>query len=245
MVPEKDASVAEIWEDLGTGAYYDENGNLWWYSAIAEVSDDGGVNMIPQDPFDPCPYFQQHQLPDDSVISIAISDENPCEHCLSSLFSSSSMSQYIIDYWWLASQANYQNLISLGHGAELCVTIPNDYTRIYVQFETNCTFSTQKTFWYYKDIDLDPCLISEPRLANETTIEIYPNPVSNILSLQMSNESSSSIKLYDMNGQLVFEEINLPEINSMQIDVSNYNSGIYILVVNNGSESEAIKVQIK
>jgi hypothetical protein len=60
----------------------------------------------------------------------------------------------------------------------------------------------------------------------------YPNPVQTILHINSSdNKPLNEIKMYDMFGRIVFE--NHSYKNSTQLDVSNIESGIYILSINN------------
>jgi len=76
---------------------------------------------------------------------------------------------------------------------------------------------------------------------NNRSISCYPNPVQTILHIKSSdNKPLNEIKMYDMFGRIVFEKISCK--NSIQIDVSNIESGIYILRTNNQySEKNLIK----
>jgi serine protease AprX len=77
------------------------------------------------------------------------------------------------------------------------------------------------------------------RFVNATTI--YPNPVNSIFTLKTNNNNLSgvSIKIFNLLGKKVFEERNL---RSNRVQVSNLNSGIYILKVISGTSQKTIKL---
>ncbi len=57
---------------------------------------------------------------------------------------------------------------------------------------------------------------------------IYPNPANEWVTIYFSGESSKLVQVYDLSGQLVFERQLNP---SEQISVSDWESGIYIVVI--------------
>jgi Secretion system C-terminal sorting domain len=91
------------------------------------------------------------------------------------------------------------------------------------------------------------------RLAAETTvpteITIYPNPVSEQLSIQFNVEADGIrvAELHDMNGRLIISEVvSGTEANHTHIiDVQALNKGLYLLRVNDGSTSTVTKVIIE
>lgn len=57
--------------------------------------------------------------------------------------------------------------------------------------------------------------------------KVYPNPTHGLFTLELDKNTSSNIKLFSMNGQLIKEmEMNNNQVN---IDLSGYETGIYIL----------------
>ncbi|MFY1048063.1 T9SS type A sorting domain-containing protein [Chryseobacterium sp. GP-SGM7] len=70
-------------------------------------------------------------------------------------------------------------------------------------------------------------------LTLEKNIKIYPNPVSDFLMIE-SKERIGKISIFDMSGKLI-EVINADESQSQKINVSNYNTGKYILTLENKS----------
>ena len=69
----------------------------------------------------------------------------------------------------------------------------------------------------------------------ESQIKIYPNPTNQNLNIEYNLSANKwiAIKVYNPLGQLVFTKNNLPNSGSLQIDVSNFEEGIYFIDFNN------------
>lgn len=77
---------------------------------------------------------------------------------------------------------------------------------------------------------------------NEDNIEfyIYPNPIKTSEKLKIiTNNNVNNVKIYDLQGNLIFE--NLINLNSFELDISTYITGVYILKINDVSEKFIIK----
>lgn len=75
--------------------------------------------------------------------------------------------------------------------------------------------------------------LSEPSFETKK-FNLYPNPVTNILNIQGSNDvlQNARLELYDVTGKsLAFETI-ATDANFVSINVSHLNSGIYFLKIN-------------
>ncbi len=71
-------------------------------------------------------------------------------------------------------------------------------------------------------------------------ISVYPNPVKDILTIENYNFTKASI--YSILGELLEEKLNDNFSNTSQIDMTNYSKGMYILVLENETESKSIKI---
>ena len=65
-------------------------------------------------------------------------------------------------------------------------------------------------------------------------MSVYPNPITNIVNIQYTNSVQTEMKdiqLYDAYGKLlgVFETNNYSPIQTIQIDMSRFSSGIYFV----------------
>lgn len=78
----------------------------------------------------------------------------------------------------------------------------------------------------------------------EFSLEVYPNPVVNSFKLNYSSSSNEDVKVatYDLTGKLV-ESLNVKyaDIND-QVMGNDYNAGVYILVLKQGSINKSLKV---
>jgi hypothetical protein len=68
--------------------------------------------------------------------------------------------------------------------------------------------------------------------------EVYPNPAKNILNL--FNEENSEISLYSVSGNLIWHSFSVQK--NMQLDVSSFARGIYILKLRNNESVRTLKV---
>jgi|GEM_PF-1786664 len=70
---------------------------------------------------------------------------------------------------------------------------------------------------------------------------IFPNPAQKELQVSASNKSISSIDIYDVNGKLQIEQLFDANTTKVKIDISNFNQGLYILIINKIAKYNFIK----
>ncbi len=79
---------------------------------------------------------------------------------------------------------------------------------------------------------------------NQVPVQVYPNPVDDLLNLSFESEGAYSISLSDMNGVVVYKT--KAGGTSHTIDVSSYASGTYILSVENAERKRTVvKVMVR
>ncbi|MCC7333089.1 MAG: proprotein convertase P-domain-containing protein [Flavobacteriales bacterium] len=78
-------------------------------------------------------------------------------------------------------------------------------------------------------------------LFDASNINIYPNPTSDILTVDFGKNSIEKIKLIDMQGKVVYSLENITS-NTEKIDMSQFNNGIYILQMEGKEINKTIKV---
>jgi hypothetical protein len=61
--------------------------------------------------------------------------------------------------------------------------------------------------------------------VNDLEVSVYPNPTSNLLNFT-SNHEIDLIEIYDLSGKRINSFVN-----TKSIDISNYNSGVYIVKI--------------
>jgi|GEM_PF-1783075 len=77
---------------------------------------------------------------------------------------------------------------------------------------------------------------------NESNISIYPNPVTDVLNIEINDLSIAQAKLFDISGKLLLNQsIN----NAAQLNLNNFASGLYLLIIEKDGKQFQQKVQIK
>lgn len=76
------------------------------------------------------------------------------------------------------------------------------------------------------------------------SIAVYPNPTLDIIKITMDGSSEPiNINVYDVNGKLIYSELNIaPNTQLVEVDLSNHESGNYMVRINAGSEEISIPV---
>lgn len=87
----------------------------------------------------------------------------------------------------------------------------------------------------------DPIITIE-ELTNEG-ISIYPNPSSGVFNVESFNSGNYMIEISDINGKMIYSKINLDE--NIQIDLSKYSKGIYIIRIKSVNEIRTAKIVLK
>ena len=69
-------------------------------------------------------------------------------------------------------------------------------------------------------------------LSNSSVVKneffIYPNPANDLLNIESPNSPINKYEIYDMQGRLVANTATT-EVNSLQVDLQSYNTGVYII----------------
>ena len=102
--------------------------------------------------------------------------------------------------------------------------------------------SNNKSGWL-KDTNasysVDCGVLDVDEFDNEIQVTIYPNPVSNLLKIRRTNAIKiNTIKVLDTQGKLIFKEDN----NFNQIDLSNLNQGLYIIIFETDNSTFSRKI---
>lgn len=77
---------------------------------------------------------------------------------------------------------------------------------------------------------------------NETNINVYPNPVTDVLNVEINGVDIVQANLFDISGKLLLSQsIN----NTTQLNLADFASGLYLLVIKKDGEQFQQKVQVK
>ncbi len=73
---------------------------------------------------------------------------------------------------------------------------------------------------------------------DNSNFTLYPNPTSSILNIEIQNIiSNGTLEIYDMLGKQIFNQT-ITSNNLSQIDVSSYNSGLYLIKISSENSAE-------
>jgi len=71
-------------------------------------------------------------------------------------------------------------------------------------------------------------------------IQIYPNPTSGVFNIYISDNSNNTISIYDITGKIIFDKKECE--NNIEIDLSPYSQGVYIIKIINDTGISFAKV---
>lgn len=81
-------------------------------------------------------------------------------------------------------------------------------------------------------------LLSVDDLNASSSFSVYPNPSSSVLNIELNgNQTGLSYQVFDVLGKQIITET-LESGTLSQIDVSNWNSGLYLIKISNGDQTE-------
>lgn len=106
--------------------------------------------------------------------------------------------------------------------------------------------SSGTTYYRLNQIDNDGkskfSEISTVNIKSAVTLSVYPNPVENSLSISHPIASNkANIKIFNLEGKTVFQQALIANTTSSQIDVSQFTSGSYLIVLEDQSEKSSLK----
>jgi M6 family metalloprotease-like protein len=76
---------------------------------------------------------------------------------------------------------------------------------------------------------------------NNVTLSVYPNPTKDRITID-SNGEIKSIEIYSITGAKIYSKPSISNSASNEVDLSDFQNGMYILVVNDGVKRHTIKI---
>jgi len=93
-------------------------------------------------------------------------------------------------------------------------------------------------------IILEEIILSINDIENEKIISVFPNPSSEIINVSISNSEIKSIEVFNILGEKI-ATFQLQNVSNTEIDISNLNSGVYLLRIFDTSNKITLKKIIK
>lgn len=78
-----------------------------------------------------------------------------------------------------------------------------------------------------------PTTTSQQEITSQNEEHLFPNPASNSITINTSEMLGESVKIYDVSGQLLFQQT--VNSNSMSVDISALSSGLYFVQVSSST----------
>lgn len=147
-----------------------------------------------------------------------------------------------INFGIVSSNTNPDGVHSFTSNIPVGVNISN-YTKVFFYC---VTFSQFWDFGTITPFTSANCSVLGTDDFTKNNFEVYPNPVSNELNIDLNSfsENGLSAKIYNTLGSLV-ETKNTISIEKNKVDVSQLNNGIYFIEINNKENERVIKRFIK
>jgi DUF971 family protein len=139
----------------------------------------------------------------------------------------------------------YSWTVTSGNAADVTIASPDQLT-------TDVTISALGD--YVLQISVSDGEVSTTRTVSITTqipesiealgsgVRMYPNPASDVLTIELQNVGPSDIRIFDLTGKPVYIDRHVNS--STEIDVSGFESGIYFVTVTFGKESVISRLNI-
>jgi hypothetical protein len=89
------------------------------------------------------------------------------------------------------------------------------------------------------DITLESSVTSLIEKSKKNTVLLFPNPTTDYVNVELNSEEPSNLKIWSIRGELIFE---MNEVsNTIQIDVSDFPNGTYLIGINQDNGMNHVK----
>jgi hypothetical protein len=87
------------------------------------------------------------------------------------------------------------------------------------------------------------CIVGMDEEERMVMVDVWPNPTSEVLNLELQQQGMAEVQLYDMAGKLVLQKQTTQQREA--IDVSTFENGLYLLTVVQGDMKTTAKVMVQ
>ncbi|MDR2979198.1 MAG: T9SS type A sorting domain-containing protein [Bacteroidales bacterium] len=117
----------------------------------------------------------------------------------------------------------------------------------YLQMFPSRILNTPANTYYYPEISLtttcNDCDIFSVKDIEKKSITVRPNPATNMFTVDLEENGSAQVQLFNLVGQLVYSE--QTNDSSISVNVSNLNSGVYMLKIMQDGKIHTSKVIVR
>lgn len=129
----------------------------------------------------------------------------------------------------------FQSTVDFNPSASYTNNMSSFYTDAFVQ-KFNLTSPKSMS------ITEDQTKFNNSKTQSKYSISIAPNPTNNKFNIELNDVEAENIIVYNMLGKVVFENRNESKDSTVEVDLSDLPSGIYMVNINTGSEIISKKV---
>ncbi len=112
------------------------------------------------------------------------------------------------------------------------------YNQLYL-LKSNTWKTANEFLGFSSSLPISPisCLVDIEELIAETSVNVYPNPTSGLVTIKLNDETTNvfSVEIYDALGRKIISEVSYNGMNEYVTDLSSYPEGLYILRINTGT----------
>lgn len=139
---------------------------------------------------------------------------------------------------------NGYGFVSTGNKMLKLNSLSGTGANMFAVYETDDSFSSVPGYNYYSGYQFFDCYgvtkfkseelssVQEPTSVEDvSTLNIYPNPTSDLVNLVHNLSTGAEIKVYNILGELILQQPLSSGVGVDQIDFSEYDSGIYLFIV--------------
>jgi len=110
---------------------------------------------------------------------------------------------------------------------------------IFFNFDTDGATAGEKTY-YFDDVQFGPLVVSNQNLADLLPLTIFPNPTTHQWTVYVDDGDIIRIDIFNQNGQQI--HVSKPNTRVVNIDASDYASGMYIGKITAGSVVKMVRL---
>ena len=85
----------------------------------------------------------------------------------------------------------------------------------------------------------------EETISDEQSFTVYPNPAKDVVRLSTDNSQQTTVRIYNVMGMLVGTRLATSETDEIEINVSDYNPGIYFFNISNEELNVTKKIVVE
>ncbi|MDF1675660.1 MAG: T9SS type A sorting domain-containing protein [Vicingaceae bacterium] len=127
------------------------------------------------------------------------------------------------DLQWYYFDLNLDSLNTV-HGLNFTATYV-----IKLQQYDNYYFAGGNDGFLFDDINVESTIVSNISEQDEVKVKVFPNPTTDFVNISLSKSNNNySYQLYSIDGQLIEENNSINE-NSIKLNLSDYNAGVYFV----------------